>query len=105
MGLTQNVTWNGRSGTIVKLVVEGEDCGRWKVRLDRERRGGDPDGMDGRDSLNGEARGDVDLGDYGHHAQCEEGNNNEENEDHLASHHVVAKAENLELLEDVDPIG
>ncbi|KAL7506122.1 hypothetical protein ACHAXN_007204 [Cyclotella atomus] len=105
VGLTQNVTWNGRSGTIVKLVVEGEDCGRWKVRLDRERRGGDPDGMDGRDSLNGEARGDVDLGDYGHHAQCEEGNNNEENEDHLASHHVVAKAENLELLEDVDPIG
>lgn len=101
VGLTQNVKWNGRTGVIVKLVIEGEDCGRWKVRLDKEQRGGDPDGMDGRDSLNGEARGD------GRHQQQQQyADRNEEDEEHnAASHHVVAKAENLELVDEVDPIG
>lgn len=99
VGLTQNVKWNGRTGVIVKLVVEGEDCGRWKVRLDKERRGGDPEGLDGRDSLNGEVRdGDVDR-------QQRNQDDVEEDEQTMAFHHVVAKAENLQLLEEIAPIG
>ena len=101
VGLTQNIKWNGRTGVIVKLVVEGEDCGRWKVRLDKERRGGDPEGMDGRDSLNGETRdGDVDRQ---QHNQNQD--DVEEDEQIMAFHHVVAKAENLQLLEEIAPIG
>ena len=101
VGLTQNVKWNGRTGVIVKLVVEGEDCGRWKVRLEKERRGGDPDGMDERDSLNGEVRGD---GNRPKLQQRRDGNEKSDDQN-LASHHVVAKAENLQLLDACDPIG
>ena len=42
-----NSNWNGRVGTIVKLITEGveeEDVGRWKVRLDGDWRGKEPDG-------------------------------------------------------------
>ena len=85
---------------IVKLVVDGEDCGRWKVRLEKERRGGDPDGMDERDSLNGEARVDSDIPKE-QQQRCDSENVDDQN----LAHHVVAKAENLQLLDEIDPIG
>ena len=41
VGLTKNILWNGRLGTIIKLVTDGtsNDVGRWKVKLDAEWRG------------------------------------------------------------------
>ena len=47
VNLQTNSNWNGRVGTIVKLITEGveeEDVGRWKVRLDGDWRGKEPDG-------------------------------------------------------------
>ena len=108
VGLTQNVKWNERTGVIIKLVIEGEDCGRWKVRLDKERRGGDPDGMDGRDSLNGEASGNIARIRESAQEKVQVGPEDFEediDENNMSAHHVVAKSENLELLDDVDPIG
>ena len=77
------------------------------MRLDKEQRGGDPEGMDGRDSLNGEPSSDM-VGSDDNIRNCyhnESHIDEEKYECNTSSHHVVAKAENLELLEEVDPIG
>lgn len=76
VGLNMNVHWNGRLGTIIKLITAGEDVGRWKVRLDSEWRGRDADGDTGEQ---GEESNDSDV--------------------------VVAKAENLALVSDDEVFG
>ncbi|EED87274.1 predicted protein [Thalassiosira pseudonana CCMP1335] len=97
VGLTQNTSWNGRSGTIIKLVLEGEDVGRWKIRLDKIVRGGDPEGADGRDSLNGEI------------GSGRNGKDTTQQDNNASSYqHVVAKANNLQLIQEedeMDPMG
>jgi len=123
-GLKRNERWNGRRGKIVKLVMEGEDFGRWKVKLDKvgfdygrsgicsgsgsgNGRGGDPDGVDGRDSLNGEIHHAPSANPDGNGGQnsnfVRDGDQNELLRQQ-EQQHVVAKAENLILLdsEDVD---
>ena len=41
VNLQNNSNWNGRCGTIIKMITEGaEDIGRWKVKLDSDWRGG-----------------------------------------------------------------
>lgn len=84
VGLSKNATWNGRTGTIVKLVTDAgsQDVGRWKVRLDSDWRGKDAEGR----REGGSASGEDDDGEGGD----ADGNVNV----------VVAKAENLELVED-----
>ena len=78
VGLRENAAWNGKRGTVMALVTEGEDLGRWKVRLD----GGDDGGVNG-DGDCGADRGD-------------------ERDEEGSSNIVVAKADNLQLLEDRD---
>eukprot|EP00984_Skeletonema_dohrnii_P020169 scaffold9754_cov97-Skeletonema_dohrnii-CCMP3373.AAC.2 len=77
VNLTSNSNWNGRCGTIVKMIVEGEDLGRWKVRLDSDWRGKEPDGNYSVGSGGGGG------------------------EEMLSQdwEHVVAKAENLKLID------
>lgn len=123
-GLKRNERWNGRRGKIIKLVLEGEDFGRWKVKLDRvgvdygksgisggsdsgNGRGGDPDGVDGRESLNGEIHHAVNEnpdGDGGQNSKFVRDGDQNELQRQQEQQHVVAKAENLILLdnEDVD---
>lgn len=76
--LAKNVHWNGRFGTVIKLVTDGQDVARWKVKLDMEWRGRD---ADGRKILRSDT---VSEHDY-----------------HESNDAVVAKAENLEVVEDV----
>ena len=86
VGLSKNALWNGRLGTIVKLVTEGEDVGRWKVKLDPEWRGRDAEGkrVQRMDTVSD-------------HDESEEGEQ---------TNVVVARAENLELVEEfVDEEG
>ena len=84
-GLNKNAQWNGRSGTILELLTDGEDAGRWKVRLDSEWRGRDADGEMNRhvdtesDGTDGDQQGGV-------------------------MNMVMAKAENLALV-DEDGVG
>jgi len=89
VGLTKNVLWNGRLGTIIKLVTDGtsNDVGRWKVKLDAEWRGRDADGTKilRSDSLSLDTDGNE------KHQEQEEGSSN--------MNVVVAKAENLELVD------
>ena len=76
VGLNMNIKWNGRLGTIIKLITAGEDVGRWKIRLDSEWRGRDAGGDTGEQ---GEESNDSDV--------------------------VVAKAENLTLVSDNEVFG
>ena len=88
VGLTKNVLWNGRLGTIIKLVTDGtsNDVGRWKVKLDSEWRGRDADGTKilRSDSLSLDTDGNE---------------KHQEQEDTSNMNVVVAKAENLELVD------
>ncbi|KAL7554776.1 hypothetical protein ACHAWF_018311 [Thalassiosira exigua] len=87
IGLSKNAGWNGRTGTIAKLVADGEDAGRWKVRLDPEWRGRDAEGRRMR-RMDTATIAD-DNGDQGTDSQ---------------QNAVVAKAENLQLVnEDGSP--
>ena len=86
VNLTGMTNWNGREGTIVQLITDTnndgtststEDIGRWKVKLDSDWRGKEPDG---------------------NYSPFEGGGMTKM----LLSQdrqHVVAKAENLELIE------
>ncbi|KAK1735788.1 hypothetical protein QTG54_013494 [Skeletonema marinoi] len=78
VNLTSNSNWNGRCGTIVNMIDNGEDLGRWKVRLDSDWRGKEPDG-------------NYSVGDGG--GGSGEGMLSQDWE------HVVAKAENLKLID------
>ncbi|KAL7534088.1 hypothetical protein ACHAXR_005625 [Thalassiosira sp. AJA248-18] len=82
--LNKNVMWNGRLGTIVKLVTDGsngnEDVGRWKVKLDTDWRGRDAEGQ----VVSEEQQQQQNVGGEG------------------SMNVVVAKAENLELLVEED---
>ena len=84
VGLSKNMSWNGRLGTIVKMVTDGgsEDVGRWKVRLDRDWRGRDADG--------------IGIAEYEHNNEKHHG----DTYDGGSSNVVVAKAENLQLLDE-----
>ena len=84
VGLTQNVHWNGRLGTILKLITDGEDAGRWKVKLDQEWRGRDADGKIIH-------RSDETISD-----------GSDEHQEGTTTNMVVAKAENLELIDEGD---
>jgi len=76
INLQNNSNWNGRCGTIIKMITEGaEDIGRWKVKLDSDWRGKEPDG---------------------NYSPFEGGPPQMLSQDR---HHVMAKAENLELIE------
>lgn len=88
VNLQHNSNWNGRRGTIVKLITDGadEDVGRWKVKLDSNWRGKEPDGnyspfeVEGSDDLNVQML----------------------SQDRS---HVVAKAENLKLIDNESESG
>lgn len=91
VGLTQNHQWNGRLGTILKLITDGEDAGRWKVKLDQEWRGRDADGKiihRSDETVSDESDEHPEGGGGG-----EAGAN---------TNMVVAKAENLELIDEGD---
>ena len=101
VGLNKNAMWNGRLGTVMKLVTDGssEDVGRWKVKLDPEWRGRDADGK----RL---ARCDTMSLDNTHDCTPPKNNNDNGNgqqgEEGTAANSmnvVVAKAENLELID------
>ncbi len=118
-GLKRNEGWNGRRGKIVKLVMDGEDLGRWKIKIETDgvdhgkistnggggsgnRRGGDPDGVDGRDSLNGEIHnGDTAYpdGDGGQNNNRVSDGAQNQMQRRQEQQHIVAKAENLILLD------
>jgi len=95
VGLTKNVLWNGRLGTIIKLVTDGtsNDVGRWKVKLDAEWRGRDADGTKilRSDSLSLDTDGNE--------------KHQEQEEDSSNMNVVVAKAENLELVDGEEEVG
>jgi hypothetical protein len=101
VGLNKNAMWNGRLGTVMKLVTDGssDDVGRWKVKLDPEWRGRDADGK----RL---ARCDTISLDNTHDCTPPKNNNDNGNgqrgEEGTAANSmnvVVAKAENLELID------
>ena len=81
INLQHNSNWNGRCGTIVKLITDGadEDVGRWKVKLDSNWRGKEPDGN----------YSPFEGGDGGSNVQMLSQDRR----------HVVAKAENLTLID------
>jgi hypothetical protein len=95
VGLTQNVHWNGRLGTILKIITDGEDAGRWKIKLDHEWRGRDADGkiVHRSDETNSDGSG-------GGGGSVEDGD--DEHPEGTAINMVVAKAENLELIDEGD---
>jgi hypothetical protein len=90
VGLTQNHQWNGRLGTILKLITDGEDAGRWKVKLDQEWRGRDADGKIVH-------RSDETISD-----ESDEHREGGGGEAGANTNMVVAKAENLELIDEGD---
>ena len=91
VGLSKNATWNGRCGVIVKCITDGtsQDVGRWKVKLNEEWRGRDAEGgkIERCDTLS--LDNTMDDNDDGR------GNNGRSN-----INVVVAKAENLQLVDD-----
>ena len=105
VGLNKNAMWNGRLGSIVKLVSDGssDDVGRWKVKLDPEWRGRDADGK---------RLARCDTASLDNTQDCTPPKNTSSNEngqqgggeEGTAANNmnvVVAKAENLELIDNV----